>query len=85
MCIGFIAAVIVLEAGPVYRVFMTGIRRGHIHGYHILELSVSLAIVLGLCLVAFVIPIRLGERSISRFELGRLSDGRRQKAERSKQ
>ncbi len=80
MSMGFIAAVVVLEAGPVYRVFMTGIRRGHIHGYHILELSVSLAVVLILCLVAFVIPIRLGERSISRFELGRLSQGRKQKS-----
>jgi ABC-2 type transport system permease protein len=76
---GFIAAVIVLEAGPVYRVFMTAIRRGHFHGHHILGLSVSLAAVLILCVVAFIIPMWLAERSISRFELSRLSEARRQK------
>ena len=77
---GFIAAVIVLEAGPVYRVFMTAIRRGHFHGHYILGLSVSLAVVLILCVVAFIIPMWLGERSISRFELSRLSETRRKKA-----
>jgi ABC-2 type transport system permease protein len=76
---GFIAAVIVLEAGPVYRIFMTAIRRGHFHGQHVLGLALSLALVLILCVVAFIIPMRLGERSISRYELGRLSEGRRQK------
>ena len=80
MSMGFIAAVVVLEAGPVYRVFMTGIRRGHIHGHHILELSISLAIVLILCAAAFIIPMRLGERSISRSELGRVSKYNKQKA-----
>jgi ABC-2 type transport system permease protein len=82
---GFIAAVIILEAGPVYRVFLTAIRRGHFHGQHILGLSLSLAAVLILCVAAFMIPMRLGERSISRNELGQLSEGRKQKAVSSEQ
>ena len=64
---------------------MTGIRRGHLHGHHILWLSVSFAIVFALCVIAVVVPMRLGERWISRYELGRLLKGRRQKAEISKQ
>lgn len=68
---GFIAAVVVLEAGPVYRIFMTGIRRSHLHGHHILWLVASLAIVLILCVAAFIIPILLGEQWISRHEMGR--------------
>jgi len=79
MSMGFIAAVIVLEAGPVYRAFMTAIRTGHFHRQPFLGLSVSLAVVLILCLLAFIIPMQLAERSISRFEMGRFSEGRSRK------
>ena len=79
---GFIAAVIVLEAGPVYRVILTALRSGRLHGQHVLWFSVSLAMVLLLCLAAVIIPMRLGERSMSRFEGGRLSEGRKQKTAR---
>jgi ABC-2 type transport system permease protein len=83
--LGFIAAVIVLEAGPVYRVLMTAIRRGPLHGQHVLWFSVSLATVLLLCVAAFIIPMRLGERSMSGFEWGRFSEGRKQRAARRRQ
>jgi ABC-2 type transport system permease protein len=81
----FIAAVIVLEAGPVYRVLMMSLRRGHLHGHPMLGLSVSLATVVILCLLALVMPMRLGERAISRSELSRPSQGKNQKTVSGKQ
>jgi ABC-2 type transport system permease protein len=70
LCIGFIASVIVLEAGPVYQVFMAGIRGTSLKGFQWLWLLGSFSFVLILCVVAVVIPLRLGERKISRYELG---------------
>jgi ABC-2 type transport system permease protein len=69
LCIGFIASVIVLEAGPVYHVFMTGIRRDSPTGIQWLWLVGSFSLVFALCLMAAAIPIRLGEKRISRYEL----------------
>ena len=75
LCIGFIASVIVLEAGPVYNVFMTGIRGVSLTGIQWLWLVGSFSVVLALCLMAAVIPIRLGEQRISRYELGHYNIG----------
>lgn len=63
-CIGFIASVIVLEAGPIYSIFMTGIYRGRLTGFQWLWIVGSFAIVLALCVTAVVIPMRLGEKKI---------------------
>ena len=70
LCIGFIASVIVLEAGPVYHVFMTGIRGVRLTGFQWLWLVGSFSVVLILCLMAVGIPMRLGEQKIFRYELG---------------
>lgn len=70
LCIGFIGSVIVLEAGPVYNVFMTGLRRGSLTGFQWLWLVVSFASVLALCVLALFLPIRVGEKKISQSELG---------------
>ena len=75
LCIGFIASVIVLEAGPVYNVFMTGIHGVSLTGIQWLWLVGSFCLVLGLCLIAAAIPIRLGEKRISRYELGHYNIG----------
>lgn len=63
-CIGFIASVIVLEAGPIYSIFMTGIYRGRLTWFQWLWIVGSFAIVLALCVTAVVIPMRLGEKKI---------------------
>jgi len=67
--IGFIAAIIVIEAGPVYHVFMTGIRRVGLNTFQWIWLVGSFSFVLFLCLLAVVIPMRLGEKKISQDEL----------------
>jgi ABC-2 type transport system permease protein len=70
LCVGFIASVIVLEAGPVYNVFMRGIRGVGLSGFQWVWLVCSFSIVLILCFIAVVIPMRLGEKRIFRYEMG---------------
>ncbi len=60
LCMGFIAAVIVIEAGPVYSIFMTGIRRDSFTYFQWGWIVCSFAIVLGLCVAAVLIPMRKG-------------------------
>jgi transglutaminase-like putative cysteine protease len=64
LCIGFIGTVVVLEAGPVYNVFMTGIRGAELSGFQWMWLVGSFSLVLFLCMMAVWIPMRLGERKI---------------------
>ena len=64
LCAGFIAAVIVLEAGPVYTIFMAGVRGGSLSVVQWAGVVVSFALVLALCLLAVILPMRLGERRL---------------------
>jgi ABC-2 type transport system permease protein len=61
---GFIAAVIVLEAGPVHVVFMAGFHGRSLSGLQWVWLVVSFALVLLLCTLAVILPMRLGERRL---------------------
>jgi ABC-2 type transport system permease protein len=79
----FIAAVVAVEAGPVYNVLMAGMRKNPVTPMQVVGLSASFAMVLALCLLALILPMRLGEQSISRSEFGQLESGRnRQNARR---
>jgi len=64
LCIGFIGLVIVLEAGPVYHLFMAGIRQHPLSLIHWLWIGVSFAFILFLCFLTVWMPIRLGEKKI---------------------
>ena len=64
LSIGFIAAVIVLEAGPVYSIFMSGLWGVGLKSVQWLWLVGSFSVVLILCLMALMIPMRLGEKKI---------------------
>jgi len=64
LSIGFILAVVALEAGPVYSIFMSGVRRVGLKGFQWLWLVGSFSVVLILCLMALMIPMRLGEKKI---------------------
>ena len=61
---GFIAAVIVLEAGPVYAVFMAGFHGRSLSGLQWAWLIVSFTLVILLCILAVILPMRLGERRL---------------------
>jgi ABC-2 type transport system permease protein len=69
LCMGFIGLVIVLEAGPVYSVFMTGIRGVDLTLFQWIGLVGSFFLVLIICLAAVLIPMRLGEKKISQDEI----------------
>jgi ABC-2 type transport system permease protein len=64
LSIGLIAAVVVLEAGPVYQVFMSGLRGRSLNYFQWIWLIGSFSIILGLCVTAVAIPMRLGEKKI---------------------
>ena len=68
LCMGFIAAVVVLEAGPVYSIFMSGVYRGSLTWFQWAWIVVSFAAVLGLCLSAVQIPMHKGEKRILQSE-----------------
>jgi len=61
---GFIATVIVLEAGPVYQLFMADVHGRSLSGLQWVWLIVSFSLVMLLCLLAVLIPMRLGERRL---------------------
>jgi ABC-2 type transport system permease protein len=64
LCIGFIGAVVVLEAGPVYNIFMSGVHGVGLSYFQWIWLVGSFSIVLALCVMAAIIPMRLGERKV---------------------
>lgn len=69
LCIGFIGVVVVLEAGPVYNVFMTGIRGAHLTLFQWVWLGGSFFLVFIICLATVLIPMRMGEKKISQDEI----------------
>ena len=62
---GFIAAVIILEAGPVYRIFMADISGKPLSLFQAIWVFFSFTTALIICAVAVIAPIRLGERRLS--------------------
>jgi ABC-2 type transport system permease protein len=64
-----IGAVILLEAGPVYRLFMAGLHGKPVSPAVWAWTAVSFGLALGLSLLAILLPLRLGERRLSRIHL----------------
>jgi len=64
LSLALITIVVILEAGPVYYIFMAGIHRQSLVLWQIAWLIGSFAIAFCLCLFAVVYPMRLGERSL---------------------
>ena len=60
----FIASVIILEAGPVYQFFMADIQGRRLSNLQLGWLVISFVIVLMICALAVILPMRLGERRL---------------------
>lgn len=71
LCIGLIGTVIVLEAGPVYAVFMTSLHRFGLTRFQWVWIVGSFLAVFFICFMAVVIPMRMGEQRILEQEFGR--------------
>jgi ABC-2 type transport system permease protein len=68
LCVGFIGSVIVLEAGPVYTIFMARLRGEAIPLVHWVWISVSFALAAAINVLAVFWPMRIGAESLSRLE-----------------
>lgn len=64
LCAGFIGIIVILEAGPVYSVFMAGIRDESLTLLQWMWLVGSFSLVLLLCVLATMLPMRWGERRL---------------------
>jgi len=64
-CAGYIGLVVIIEAGPVYNLFMAGIRNKTISLSIWIWIVGSFILVLVLSLLAISLPMRFGERRLS--------------------
>jgi len=65
VCAGLIGAVIVLEAGPAYTIFMAGVRDKIITPFQWVWISLVFSVVPILCTLAVILPMRWGEKKLS--------------------
>ena len=65
-CAAFIAAVILLEAGPVYRIFMAGLHERALPPLVWAWAAVAFSAALALSVLAVLLPLRFGLRRLSR-------------------
>lgn len=68
LCMGFIGSVIVLEAGPVYTIFMARLRGETLPLAHWTWITLSFALVATINVLAVFWPMRLGSESLSHLE-----------------
>jgi ABC-2 type transport system permease protein len=64
-CAGYIGLVILIEAGPVYKLFMAEIRGEHLSSAARLWIIASFSAVLVFSLAAIAIPMKFGEKRLS--------------------
>jgi len=69
MCAGYIGAIIVLEAGPVYNLFMADIRGKIIPLGVWLWTGAAFSAVLVFSLLAIILPMRFGEKRLSKLRI----------------
>jgi ABC-2 type transport system permease protein len=69
---GFIGLVTILQAGPVYAIFMAGIRNQAITPLQWLWIIGSFAIALLVCGLALVLPMRFGIKRLAAISTGLL-------------
>jgi ABC-type lipoprotein export system ATPase subunit len=63
-CAALVAAIILLEAGPVYTIFMAGIKNRPLAGYEMAWSAVSFVLVPLICTACVIVPMRLGARHL---------------------
>jgi ABC-2 type transport system permease protein len=64
-CAGYIGLVVLIEAGPVYNLFMAGVRNKVISLSSWIWIFGSFTAVLVLSMLAISLPMRFGERRLS--------------------
>ena len=64
LCAGFIGTVIVLEASPVYSLFMAGIRNRSLTLFEWFWIAGSFISVFIICILALLLPMKFGEKRL---------------------
>jgi ABC-2 type transport system permease protein len=65
LCAGTISLIILLEAGPVYHLFMANLHAKTLSPLFWLWLVFSLAVALFICILAVLLPMRFGEKRLT--------------------
>ncbi len=68
VCAGYIGAVIVIEAGPVYNLFMAGIKERVLNAFEWIWIIGSFAIAFIINIIAIVLPMKFGENRLSKLD-----------------
>jgi ABC-2 type transport system permease protein len=66
LCAGYIMAVIVLEAGPVYSIFMAGVKGRSLTVLQWVWIIISFSMVFVISMLALFLPMRFGEKTLSK-------------------
>lgn len=66
VCAGYIGVIILIEAGPVYHLFMAGIREKALSPGHWIWIIGSFSLAFALSLLTLALPMRFGEKRLSR-------------------
>jgi ABC-2 type transport system permease protein len=69
LCAGFIGTVIVLEAGPVYHIFMADLRERSLTFLEWSWAIGSFTAVVGLSIAAIFLPMRFGEKKLAQYHI----------------
>jgi ABC-2 type transport system permease protein len=68
-CAGYIGVIILLEAGPVYRIFMAGLHGRPLSAGVWVWTAASFGLALALSVAAVLLPLRFGHRRLSRMHI----------------
>jgi len=69
VCAGYIGAVILIEAGPVYNIFMADIKERGLTVFEWIWVTGSFALAFVLSIAAILIPMKFGEKKLSELEI----------------
>ena len=69
VCAGYIGLVVIIEAGPVYHLFMAGIRNKIISLSAWIWISGSFVLILVLSALALFLPMRFGEQRLAKLSI----------------
>jgi hypothetical protein len=67
--ISFIGVVVILEARPVYLFFMSKFKGLPLTRIEVAEIAALLSVALALNLIAFLLPMKLGVKKLTRLEV----------------
>jgi ABC-2 type transport system permease protein len=65
VCAGYVGAVIIIEAGPVYRLFMANIQGKALTVFEWVWILGSFTLVFFLSIAAVMVPMKFGEKRLS--------------------